>query len=61
MSDLRRLIVDVYGLDDDIKDLICLRYTTYSRNNGQTEVKVMGEEDTLENKRLHLTWKLQYG
>jgi hypothetical protein len=52
MSDLRQLIVDVYGLDNDDKDLICLRYTTYSRNNVQAEVKVMGDEDTLENKRL---------
>jgi hypothetical protein len=52
MSDLCRLIVDVYGLDNDVEYLICLRYTTYSRNNGQAEVKVMGDEDTLENKIL---------
>ncbi len=52
MSDLRWLIVDIYGLDGDVKDLICLRYTTYSRNNGQAELKVMGDEDTLENKIL---------
>ncbi len=43
ISDLCRLIVDVYGLDDNVEDLICLRFTTFSRNNEHAEVKVMGE------------------
>ncbi len=47
---MRKMIVDAY--DDEVEDLLCLRYTMFSRKNGQAEVKMMGEEETLENKRL---------
>ncbi len=46
-----RLIVDFYNLDEDVKDYICLQYTTYG-GNGQERIKILGEEETLEGKTL---------
>jgi hypothetical protein len=50
MSNLCRLIVDVY--DDEVEDLLCLGCTMFSRNIGQAEVKMMGEEAISKNKRI---------
>jgi hypothetical protein len=45
------LIVDLYNLDEDIEDYICLQYMTYG-GNGQERVKILGEEETQEGKTL---------
>ncbi len=50
-SDVLRLIVDYYNLDEDVEDYLCLRYKTYG-GNGQDRIKILSEEETLEGKTL---------
>jgi hypothetical protein len=50
-SDVLRLIVDYYNLDEDIEDYLCLKYKTYG-GNGQERIKILSEKETLEGKIL---------
>jgi hypothetical protein len=50
-SNVLRLIVNYYNLDENVKDYLCLRYKTYG-GNGQEMIKIVSKEEILEGKTL---------